>query len=273
MPFSVRPVPDPRSAPDTLRNNWNVYDTDEVFTWESALPAGLPAEAILEWQAAVLTAGEEHSIMRVLAAPAWDYRRDRDGPVLDWLRRHGDRIEPMWPYPTAFLLGRTLHYEVAALVTYASKDGVVGGWFSDVAKLGAAAGLPPLRHAGDAPLTVETSSWDDGSFSASFGVATDLWFAWNEPWHRTGPERIDNRALASLNAPRLNAFLADVRAACLTIGGTWTWDTASELSGIRQVNKDGFVVLDQRRAVDDLAMDAVNEVREPPDSSCPASLS
>ena len=73
--------------PLPVPNGWNVFATDELFVWESTLSAGLPAAAMLDWQAAVLTAGEKHSVMRVLSAPAWDYRRDRDGPVLTWLRR------------------------------------------------------------------------------------------------------------------------------------------------------------------------------------------
>jgi hypothetical protein len=227
-----------------VRNNWNVYDTDEVFVWESTLPAGLSAAAILDWQTAVLAAGERHSVMRVLAAPLWGYHRESNGPVLEWLRRHGDRIEPMWPYPSGFLLGRTLHYEVAALMTYADEGTVVDGWFSEVAILASSAGLPLPRYGSDAPLTVETTSWDDGSFTASIGVATDLWFAWNWPGHRIGPERLDNRALAALNAPRLNGFLADVRAACRTAGGTWAWDTASQPPGIRGVDANGFVLVD-----------------------------
>jgi len=57
MPSSVSPAPDP------VRNNWNVYDTDEVFLWEAAFPAGLTDHQILGWQETVFASGEKHAVL------------------------------------------------------------------------------------------------------------------------------------------------------------------------------------------------------------------
>lgn len=225
-------------------NNWTVYDTDDVFTWESTVPGGLSGDEMLAWQDAVLAAGEKHSVMRVVAAPNWDFRRDRDGPVLEWLRRHGERIEPMWPYPSGFLLGRVLQYHLASLLSYSGPDGIVDIWASNVSDLALAAGLPLPRLGNDPPLSVETNSEDDGGFTATISTATDIWFARNDPRPRLAPRPIDNSALARLNGARLNAFLVEVRAACRAVGGAWTWDTVPGSYGYREADEDGFVVLE-----------------------------
>jgi len=239
MPSSASPVPDPGVVP----NNWNAYGTDEVAIWESTLPSGLSGEEILAWQEAVLVAGEQHSIMRVLDAPTWDYRRDRDGPVVEWLRWHGDRIEPVPPFPSGFLVGRIQAYTVAALLAYSGPDGIVETWASDVANFAVAVGLP-WPGADYPPVTVEPAVWDDDSFTVSFGTAIDIWFARNEARHRVEPGPVDNRALARLNGPRLNAFLNDVRTACEVVGGTWIWSTVASSDGYRQVDNEGFVLLE-----------------------------
>jgi len=236
MPSSISPAPRP------VRNNWNIYDTDEVFLWAAALPAGLTDQQILGWQDTVFASGEKHAVLRVLAASRWDYSRDRDGYVLDWLRQSGDRIEPMEPYPSRFLMARTLAFEVAARLAYADPTGVVEGWFSDVRALATAAGLAPQKVYGSPPLMVDCVSEDDGSFATFFGVATDIWFGWNDPWHRASDDPIDNRALAALNAPRLNAFLAEVSTACQSLGGAWTWEMKGKPAGIREVDSGGYVV-------------------------------
>ena len=94
---------------------------------------------------------------------------------------------------------------------------MVEDWFTDVADLADAAGLPPPRHTGYEPLLLAVVGWDDGSATASLGTATDIWFP------RAGVDRLDNHVLASRNTPRLNAFLTELRAASAAIGGTWRW--------------------------------------------------
>jgi hypothetical protein len=115
-------------------------------------------------------------------------------------------------------------------------------WFGDVRALASAAGLAPQRVYGSPPFMVDCVSEDDGSFTTFFGVATDIWFGWNDPWHRASGDPIDNRALAALNAPRLNAFLAEVSTACQSLGGAWTWEMKGKPAGIREVDSGGYVV-------------------------------
>jgi hypothetical protein len=78
------------SAPPA-RNNWNTYDSDEVFHWRARFPHRLGADVLLPWQAAVLDAGERSGVLRIESAEPVGYRRDRDGFVGDWLRAHPDR--------------------------------------------------------------------------------------------------------------------------------------------------------------------------------------
>jgi len=114
---------------------------------------------------------------------------------------------------------------------------------SNVADLALAAGLPSPGGM-HPPLIVEPTVEDDDSVTISVAVATDIWFAWNHPWHRLDSAPIDNRVLARLNAPRLNGFLADVREACRALGGTWTWTSGSTSHDYRPVDHEGFVLLE-----------------------------
>lgn len=68
--------------------------------------------------------------------------------------------------------------------------------------------------------------WSSGPswFDLTIMTTTDLWwprfFAEGAPWNPI----VDNRALAHRHTPRLNRFLATVRAEALRIGGTWETD-------------------------------------------------
>lgn len=142
-------------------------------------------------------------------------------------------------------MGHTLAFEVAARLAYLGPTGLAEDCFSDVRVLASGAGLSPQGVYGDPPFTVDCVSEDDGNFTTLFGVATDIWFAWNDPWDRAGRDPIDNRPLAALNAhaPRLNAFLAAVSTACQSLSGAWTWKTKGKPAGIREVDSKGYVVI------------------------------
>jgi hypothetical protein len=73
----------------------------------------------------------------------------------------------------------------------------------------------------------------------SISTATDIWFPHNHKGHRTGREPIDNRAVSAHNAPRLNAFLTEVRAVCQSLGGTWKWTRTPP--GVYEVDDEGLV--------------------------------
>ncbi len=233
MPSSTSPA----SAPEL--NNWNGYKTDEVFVWSSHIPPVTSAHRITAWQDAVLRAGERHGILRVVEALAGDFRHDRDGPIADWLVTHSDRIEPFGTFPAGFLLGRPDLYMPASRLVYATSEGMTEASFTSVADLAGAAGLPPNGR-DYSPISIEPTYWDeDDSFTISISTATDIWFPHNNPAHRVNHGPIDNRAVSARNAPRLNAFLTEVRAACQALGGTWKWTRTPP--GIWEVDDEGLV--------------------------------
>lgn len=136
MPSSTSPG----SASDV--NNWNSYKTDEGFVWSSHIPLVTVGEPVTAWQEAVLRAGERHGILRVVDALNGDFRHDSDGSIVDWLAAHGDRIEPLGTFPAGFLLGRPELYIPASRLAYATAEGMTEAWFTNVADLAGAAGLP-----------------------------------------------------------------------------------------------------------------------------------
>ncbi|BCY12317.1 hypothetical protein L3i22_074050 [Actinoplanes sp. L3-i22] len=219
-------------------NNWNSWKTDEIFIWSSHIPRITEGERVTAWQDAVLRAGERHDILRIVAND-WGYHRVRDGSIFDWIAAHGDVIESYGTFPTGFLLGRFASYTPASRIAFATADGRTEGWFTDVAELAQAAGLPPHGWI-HPPIAIEPSYWDhDDSFTVSISTATDIWFPHNYKGHRTGPQPIDNRIVSAWNAPRLNAFLTEVHTACQALGGTWEWTRTPP--GFYEVDHQGLV--------------------------------
>ncbi|GLW27973.1 hypothetical protein [Actinoplanes regularis] len=233
MPSSTSPG----SASDV--NNWNSFKTDEGFIWSSHIPRVTAGERVTAWQDTVLRAGERHGILRVVEALDGAFRWDRDGSIADWLVAHGDRVEPFGTFPAGFLLGRPDLYLPAARLAYATGDGMTETWFTNVADLAGAAGLPPHGRVYP-PLSIDPSYWDeDDSFTVSLATATDIWFPHNHPAHRVHDGPIDNRVVSARNAPRLNAFLTEVRTACQALGGDWRW--TSTPAGVWEVDDEGLI--------------------------------
>ena len=236
MPSSVSTVGEPE------RNSWNVFVSDEAFMWDVRLPEGLSNEQLLGWQDLILAAGERHQVLRVTAAPTWGYLFERDGPVRAWLSRHGDRIEPIDQCPRGFLLGQLLGFETASRLSYVGPDGIVTGWFSDVMDLAIAGDVPKPKRYDYPPLTVVTAADFDDVLVTGFGLATDIWLSWVRPRAPGQTDLVDNRALAALNAPRLNAFLTEVRDAALSLGGRWTWPESANRRRPHRFDDQGLVV-------------------------------
>ncbi|BCY12319.1 hypothetical protein L3i22_074070 [Actinoplanes sp. L3-i22] len=217
-------------------NNWNVFKTDEAFVWRSEMPP-VPTERLLDWQRIVLEAGDRHEVMRVLDAPDWGYQRDRDGPVVAWLERHGERIEPMDSYPAGFLVGHGQAYTCAARLAYLNRDDIVEGWFTNLGEAALAAGVF-YPGGGYPPISVDTApAWREEGFTAHIATATDIWFPHNMMGSRGEPA--DNRTLSRINAARLNAFLREFRDACRDLGGDWSW--TPHRPGTWEVDDQGFV--------------------------------
>ncbi len=238
MPSSTSPA----DAPDT--NNWNVFKTDEVFQWSSHIPPGISGDRLTAWQETVFRAGERHGILRVVDAFHGAYQHDRDGFITEWLAAHSNLIKPIGTFPAGFLIGLFTAYTPASRLVYAGADGMTEAWFTNVGVLAEAAGLPPRGYVYP-PISIgpeHCEEYDgDERFTVTIATATDIWFPHNDPWDRTGREPIDNRAVSARNAPRLNAFLTEFRAACAVLGGTWEW-TRNSSAGIWEVDEDGLIV-------------------------------
>ena len=220
-------------------STWSVYEVEGIFSWTLDMPTGLSDAEILAWQDAVLVAGDRHGILRVMSAPTWDFRFERDGAVRDWLRVHGDRMQVDDVLPAGFLLLNT-SLRVASRIAYEGPDGIVEGWFNDAGDLAGAAGLAPPRHPDNDLLLVEVDPRSDDSWTATISTSTDIWFARNQYPDWPNREPVDNRVLSSRNAPRLNAFLADVRAAGEPYGASWTF-TGQDTRGIRATDDEGYI--------------------------------
>ena len=213
------------SSPTPARNNWNCYASDELFSWTAAVALPGALTHLGDWQDVVLTAGERHGVLRVERVAPLGYERARDGFVGDVIRAHPDLLPAQgdW-YPAGFLLGRWLDLVTASRLAYATGDGIEVDWFTDMADVAARAGV--ARCASTPPVTLYTDGGADldgaPAVAVHIAVTSDIWFPWNPPGTRAEAGPIDNRPLARHNGSRLNAFLAEVRAATTAAGGTWT---------------------------------------------------
>jgi hypothetical protein len=196
-------------------NHWVAVAGTELAAWDVDAPDRL---ALAD---AILRAGADTNVFRVAVQPI-----------------HGGVAQP-FDY-LAHLRGGARAFELSAdeapqgyrFVTPGRVcwHGRVGVEQDDVADLGAL--MSRLRPRAEewterfmahvAPVEVWRSP-----YAIRFALATDIWFPQvlgvldgDAPPPPAPPQR-DNRALAACHTPRLNAFLADVRAAAERLGGTW----------------------------------------------------
>jgi hypothetical protein len=235
-------------------NNWNHWDDSDIYTWKVRFPWGIDYSLYAGWQDAVLAAGERHAIYRADRMDTVGYKRGRDGDFRRFLAARGDRppVDGRNP-PGVVITEDTSDAVVSTLLSYA--DPVTGAirsrWVSNLADLAREVGFPEWFHQPPVSLTLVPFFPEDNTVNFVFQVesATDIWFPWNRQEHRwTGQpwQAIDNRDLARLNGPRLNAYLHDVRAASEAIGGSWQprkWYDRDH----PQIDGDGFVILDAPR--------------------------
>ncbi|MFC7548941.1 hypothetical protein [Plantactinospora sp. GCM10030261] len=219
-------MPAPDSPTGAVPNNWNVYDTFEMLFWDADFPWRLGTEPLLAWQEVLLEAGERHGVLRVEQVDTAGYDRTRDGFIGGFVRRHPDRIPAAGDWlPQGFVPDKWPHVRTASRLCYGTDTGIEEGWFADMAELAARVGL--RDYPGRPPVTLVTDAGagpeDDPSVVVTVGLSTDIWLPWNPPGHRLGSTPLDNRRLAACNAPRLNAFLAEIRHSAIELGGTWAW--------------------------------------------------
>jgi hypothetical protein len=198
----------PTSASDT----WSAWDNLDFFVWSADFPADLDPAALLDWQQAVLAAGEETEVYRVEAADPLGYRRDRDGYLGDHVRHHPD--------PPFFGPGQRGRYLTSTLLTwFDAAGGLVERPVTAIGEAAESAGV--TEWAPNPPLLVELGGTPDARY-ADVITQTDIWFRWNHPRGRDVRHYLDNRRTSGHNAPRLNAFLHRVRAASETLGARWS---------------------------------------------------
>lgn len=231
-----------------MDNLWITHG-DQLVEWTAELsPAADDPTRLLEWLRRVLAAGQQNQVYEVLEAPLAGYRSDRDGALISVLKRRFDNegILDLGHFASSGVRAVDGAFlRATARMAYADERGEVvenpvenlGAQLralrpGDVAKAtGLMVDCPPLDVVG--PLIdlarPEQSLWRGrpGTVRVRFTLRTDIWFPWVigflAPIVDATP-RYDNRPLAGRHTPRLNAFLAEVRAATLDLGGRWELD-------------------------------------------------
>jgi hypothetical protein len=246
-----------------MDNLWITYG-DQLVEWTAELtPAADDPAALFGWLRRVLTAGERDRAYEVHEAPLAGYRSPRDGALIDHLERRfaAEGVVDVGHFASSGMRavdGGTLR--VAALLAYADDRGEVveaavenlGGLLrrlrpGDVTESGGLmVDCPPIDLAG--PLIdvarPDRSRWHGraGLVRVRFTIRSDIWFPWvigflAPPVDVT--RRHDNRPLAMRHTPRLNAFLAEARAATLELGGRWELDPEIRFALPGMISEEG----------------------------------
>ena len=231
-----------------MDNLWITYG-EQLVEWTADLsPAADEPARLLGWIRHVLAAGEQNQVYEVREAPLAGFRSDRDGALTGCLDRRyaADGVVDLGHFASSGMrvVNGAVLRAVGRLAYAGDRGDVVEGEVDDLGALlrslrpgdvATAGGLmvdcPPIDLTG--PLLdvarPERSIWRGrpGVVSVRFTIRTDIWFPWvigflAPPVDMT--RRHDNRPLASRHTPRLNAFLASVRAATLDLGGRWELD-------------------------------------------------
>lgn len=207
-------------------NHWITFPQHEVIRWAAFLPAprGNPEE-LIRFGARVADAGTRHAVWSAQRLPGgFDAAKESFETYL----RGVVRARPRVPLPLDEPPGESLW--APARIAFYRGDEIVQ---EDVGDIGAL--LRTLRpekrsyNRSTSPVTVRglTVPVDqEKEVVVSIRLDTDIWFprliGMAEP--ETGEAMrttYDNRALAEIHTPRLNAFLEDVHGAALAAGGRW----------------------------------------------------
>lgn len=184
-----------------MRNRWTV-ERETVLEWVARLPAAAHPD-LLEWRRQAVAAGADFAVYRVAGA---ERLPDDPGAPFDH------------------------HHTATSRIAFADAGGaVVEDEIEDLGLvLAAAPYAAPVRHR--PPLRVDTgfgTGLGAGSgveFWASISTCSDIWLPWSSARYEEDAEPedfSDNRELADLHTPRLNAFLARLREVTVAMGGSW----------------------------------------------------
>jgi hypothetical protein len=225
------------SAPST--GTWSSFESDEVVGWAAEFAWSVPGQALLDWQQVLFAAGERHGIYRVVEAEFMDYHRDRDGDIGAFLLAHPERVprhderlprgflpEALGPRNGSEALTRTL-------LEYLDADGMLrSAWIGELTEAYPDIPLPryfPYQAVEITTYNAPSSEPGVDNLWVGIGSSVDIWFPWTRHvFRRPTQDRVDNRFLSRLNGGRLNAFLAEVRAATSAAGGTWRMDPVNQ---------------------------------------------
>ncbi|MCT2582886.1 hypothetical protein [Actinophytocola gossypii] len=190
-----------------MRNRWSVFK-DPVHYWTAVVDQGAPA-MLAQFLDTVRRAGLTTGVYRreLVDGDAWD--RDRRHHVVE-----ASRIAVFeWD-------GGVVERETSCLRATTS-EGVQLKHF------------PPLEV-----MWFPSRTW----FSVSITPTTDLWWPWFFADGFPRGKVVDNRALAHRHTPRLNRFLAIVRATTLRMGGSWESDPATTFPGLYEQLDDHLLI-------------------------------
>jgi hypothetical protein len=216
-----------------LDNYWS-SQKEQMATWVARLtPVRDDPARLVDWAATVADAGERHRVYVLEKAPSLGYDRSQHGPYGPFLRRRYAETGEVDAYVPGFTSPVLFWAELA----YAGAGGeVVTEPVYDTGIL--AQRLHP--DADDSTVTYNMRSRvpfliDGRSYGGQvpelkveFTVYSDIWFPWVQNW--IDDDRFnhvpvwDNRPLARVHTPRLNAFLGEARGATVDAGGGWEVD-------------------------------------------------
>jgi hypothetical protein len=265
-----------------MRNVW--VQTDYPYaTWVADLTSvSAQPEQVLDIVLAILDAGARHRVFLPVELPLLGYAHGQGRELarlvtLQWTEHH---VVDAFAFTGAALApGAPGSSTVEAEVAWFDRDGTLV--VAPTANLGAvlrslapAPGaikrfsepFPPVRitgprlhYEGEPPAL---PAWDpDESIEIRVAVHSDIWmpYVFGSLHPLANPElRFDNRELANIHTPRLNAFLRDVAVAIERAGGDWQLDREPD-----DTNRDALRWLDDRG----VRLDA-----EPPELFPPAAL-
>lgn len=216
--------------------------------WETRFPTDVDTATLVQWQSRVLRSGEDHAVYRVQEVELLGYERSRDGFIGDFLTTNPDRTTRQNGMTIPGLMFDAAGSAIASTVVFVeTADGRYQEMdSSDVHDLAYASGVQGVER--EQPVEVFGIPGSDPGEPAepillSVHLQCTIWFPWSYERFPSdgGSGLIDNTALARHNAPRLNAFLADVRSATEDLGGTWKFGGAIRLEQF-QLDDNGVVI-------------------------------
>jgi hypothetical protein len=206
-----------------MRNAWIQTEYEHASWWADINDVVGDPERMLTLLEAMIVAGNDHEVAITSADAARDARERwvRERVIdLEFARRGNVRATMAWYDADDRIVEGPIADLGAQLATNFSED-------ADVPKGFMQKGYPPVkslagahRYGGDPPALLRKLTRE----TIGFELHSDIWFpfVWGDAHPKSDGKRwFDNRALAERHTPRLNRFLAEVKAAVIDIGGQW----------------------------------------------------